>query len=132
MKHLKCLRKLQKQICEKNIKIEQEMKTHLETRSYIRPVFKCKFCSENELTMEVQQGKHQDLNFECEFLAHTEEDLDLHIFTCEIYLCDDCSSRLKTISDLKKHLNDDKHRIINNGYYKIIHANIGKNSDSEI
>ena len=82
--------------------------------------------------MEVQQGKHQDLNFECEFLAHTEEDLDLHIFTCEIYLCDDCSSRLKTISDLKKHLNDDKHRIINNGYYKIIHANIGKNSDSEI
>ena len=62
----------------------------------------------------------------CGFLTRTEEDLDLHLFTCEIYLCDDCSARLKTISDLKKQ------KIINNRYYKIIHAKIGKNSVSEI
>ena len=85
--------------------------------------------------MEVQQGKHHDKNFErglSGFFANTEEDLDLHIFMCDIFLCDYCSSRLRTISDLKKHLNDDKHRIISNADYKIIHAKIGKNSDSEI
>ena len=125
-------------ICEKTLRTKEEMKKHLKTHSYIRPVFKCEkceFCCETELTMEVHQGKNHDTNFECGlcgFLAKTEEDLDLHLFTCEIYLCDDCSVRLKTISDLKKHLNDDKHKIINNRYYKIIHAKIGQNSDSEI
>ena len=126
------------EICEKSIRNEREMKTHLKTHSYIRPVFKCEkceFCSENVFTMEVHQGKNHDKNFECGlcgFFAKSEEDLDLHLFTCEIYSCDDCGTRLNTISELKKHLSDDKHRIRNNQYYKIIHAKIGKNSDSEI
>ena len=69
----------------------------------------------------------------CGYEANTLENLDMHLFTCEIYICDYCCDvRFKTLTDLKAHLNDGNHRTTNINYYKIIHAKQGKTSESEI
>ena len=91
------------------------MKVHMKTHSYIRSEYKCEeceYCSETKLTMEVHIGKEHDPNFECVlcgYVANTLEYLDLHLFTCEIYICDYCCDVIvKTITELKAHLNDGK------------------------
>jgi hypothetical protein len=114
------------------------MKVHMKTHSYIKADYKCEdcdYCSETKLTMEVHLGKEHDPNFECGlcgFVAKTLENLELHLFTCEIYICDSCQKRFNSIPDLKKHLNDGDHRIVNPSYYKIFHAKQGKTSECEI
>jgi hypothetical protein len=125
-------------LCEKEIKNILEMKVHMKTHSYKKAEFKCEdceYCSETKLTMEVHLGKEHDPNFECGlcgFVATTLENLELHLFTCEIYICDSCRLRFKSIPDLKKHLHDVEHRIVNPKYYTIFHAKQGKTSESEI
>ena len=96
------------------------MKIHMKTHSYIRPQFKCEECDlicERELTMEVHIGKVHDENFECglcSFIANSEENLVMHLVTCEIYICDRCDKRelcekqFKTISELKTHYTSEK------------------------
>ena len=65
-------------------------------------------------------------------MTKTLENLELHLFACEIYICDLCQTKLKSIPDLRKHLNNGEHRIVNPNYYKIFHAKQGKKSESEI
>ena len=57
--------------------------------------------------MEVHIGKkHSDL-FDCGLCA-TEtkslENLNIHLSTCEMYKCEDCDLRLKSLSEIKKHV----------------------------
>jgi hypothetical protein len=65
------------------------MKTH----SYKSALFKCEECEffgTNHLTMEVHLGKEHSANFECglcEVEAKDLENLEMHLFTCEIYEC---------------------------------------------
>ena len=40
----------------------------------------------------------------CEFKADNLENLEMHLFTCEIYECNNCKSREKTLSDVKTHI----------------------------
>ena len=124
------------EVCEKEMNNKQEMQRHLKTHSYKRAQFKCEECEficERELTMEVHLGKFHDNNFECGlcgFLANSEDNLNMHLVTCEIYICDRCHKRFKTISELKSHYTSDK--IVYEKFDKVLHAKVGRKEDSEV
>ena len=83
--------------------------------------------------MEVHLGKFHDNNFECGlcgFLANSEDNLNMHLVTCEIYICDRCHKRFKTISELKSHYTSDK--IVYEKFDKVLHAKVGRKEDSEV
>ena len=77
---------------------------------------------------------HQEI-FECGlcgFEAIDLEKLELHLFTYEIFVCKSCEGRCKTISDIKKHLLDGEHYIVNEKYYKVIHAKQNRGNKEEV
>ena len=82
------------------------MKQH----SYIRAYYKCEDCEfegENYETMEVHFGKTHSDNLECglcEVQMDTLENLEMHLFTCEIYVCCSCFLKGKSLSELKSHV----------------------------
>ena len=50
------------------------------------------------------------------------EALDLHLTTCQIYICEDCYCRTKHLHNIKEHLNE-KHSS-DGDFFEIIHAKI--------
>ena len=67
--------------------------------------------------MKVNNGKDHSDNFECglcEYAAETEGNLELHLFTCEMYHCTafygkfpiktECALKGKNLNELKKHM----------------------------
>ena len=66
---------------------------------------------ENKYTMEVHIGKYHAVDFECalcEFKAKSLDELELHMFTCEVYMCETCEIRVKTLKAIKTHIADDR------------------------
>ena len=101
----------------------------------------CNFVGTNDMTMEVHNGKfHTDI-FDCgicEYVAETEEDnLDLHLFTCEIYHCTatfgsfpnrtECTKKYKNLSEMKRHVEKE-----HDENTKIKHIKISKNNPDEV
>ena len=81
--------------------------------------------------MDVHIGKNHAEKFECglcEFEAGDIEALNLHMFTCEIYLCETCDINFMTLADLKEHLMKE-HKT--EKYQRVIHAKQNR-SDDEI
>ena len=51
--------------------------------------------------------KHSE-KFECELCKYEAQDLenlDLHMFTCEMYRCEKCDYKCNSISDIRTHIN---------------------------
>ena len=98
------------ELCEAKLENEQIMKEHLKYHSYKKSTYKCEdcdYCSENFLTMEVHVGKHHGEKIDCglcNFEAKDLEALNMHLSTCEIYVCDDCCYRSIHIHEIKEHL----------------------------
>ena len=42
----------------------------------------------------------------CMLVVKTEEILETHIVTCEIYSCNECKTKFTTVSDIKKHIKE--------------------------
>ena len=88
------------------LKLQKKVQHHC----YKKSTCKCKDCDfvgENEYTMEVHIGKYHSDNFECgicEYTTESVDNLDIHLTTCKIYECDDCSIRMNTLKDLKAHI----------------------------
>ena len=114
------------ELCEAKVDNEREMKDHMKIHSYKKSTFKCEdcdFCSENFLTMEVHVGKLHSGKFECGLCNYDAKDLEtlnIHISTCQIYVCDDCCFRTVHIHDIKEHL-ENSHTSI---YDTIIHGKV--------
>ena len=56
--------------------------------------------------MEVHVGKYHSEKFECglcEYEAENLENLETHLFTCEIFECNKCGLRGKSMKDIIKH-----------------------------
>ena len=74
------------------------------------------------------------LIFECclcgFFLANSADNLSMHLVTCEVYICDRCNKRYKTISDLKAHYKTETIKF--KKLDKVVHAKVGRTEDSEI
>ena len=98
------------ELCEAKLENEQIMKEHLKYHSYKKSTYKCEdcdYCSENFLTMEVHVGKHHGGKTECglcNFEAKDLEALNMHLSTCQIYVCDECYYRTIHIHEIKEHL----------------------------
>ena len=97
-------------LCEKEIKNKNEMKTHMRTHSYKNVSYKCNKCEflgYSEIDVSVHSGKAHGDCFECGLCEHISPDLEtleLHLFTCEIYQCNNCETIFKNLGDLKSHL----------------------------
>ena len=92
------------------------------------------------MTMDVHTGKYHTDIFECgicEFIAESEEGLEIHLFTCEIYHCNGqygsfpnsvaCTVKSKNISDMKRHLEKE-----HDENATIKHRKISKNNPEEV
>ena len=113
----------------------REYKVHVYTHSYTSEamIFKCKNCefeTKSVYTMEVHVAKCNVEKFECGLCEDTfveEKDLDTHLRTCEIYECSDCWKRLKNLSDIKKHI-EENHK----DYTTLNHLKINREREFEV
>ena len=69
----------------------------------------CDYVCESSYTMDMHIGKKHKEELErglCECKFDNLEVLEIHQVTCEVYQCgnSDCKERVKTISEIKKHL----------------------------
>merc|ERR1712129_411012 len=98
------------ELCNETIDNVKEKKKHMLSHSYKSAVFQCEDCNfvgENKYTMEVHSGKNHTNERECgicEYRTESEENLELHLTTCEIYICDMCDIRMKSLSNMKAHI----------------------------
>ena len=103
-------------ICDKVEKSNKDLKAHIKTHAYKIVKYKCEDCEfvgARKETMNVHLGKCHSGNFVCglcEFTANTLEDLETHLFTCEMYECNACYERTSRLADLMDHLRD-KHEV---------------------
>ena len=87
---------------------EANLKTHI-TEEHEK-CNDCDFVGGNNHTIDVHVGKVHSEYLECglcEFKADNLENLEMHLFTCEIYECNNCKSREKTLSDVKTYIKKD-------------------------
>ena len=121
-------------LCEKTCKNSQEMKKHLLTHSYKEANYKCSDCdfvSEHLVSMEVHVGKYHSESYDCGLCSSevgSLENLETHLRTCEIYQCDDCEIRMKSISEIKEHVTE----IHKRESLWINHLKMDRNNFSEI
>ena len=73
--------------------------------------------------MEVHVGKEHSEKNECglcNYEAKDSEALNLHLRTCQVYICEECNFRTKHLHDIQKHLND----LHSDQYSEILHAKL--------
>ena len=121
-------------LCDKTCKNSHEMKKHLITHSYKEANYKCSDCdfvSEHIISMEVHIGKCHSENYDCgicSFEAGSLENLETHLRTCEVYQCDECEKRIKSIAEIKEHITN----IHDREAWWINHLKMDRNTSSEI
>ena len=125
------------ELCGETFEKSCDLKKHVKTHSYKKASFKCvecEFVGSNEVTMAVHSGKTHSDNFDCgicEYQAKSKEELEIHLFTCEIYICSVCRSKEKTLSDLKKHTEDEHTPYIYNNLM-LYHNKIDRSDQEEV
>ena len=88
------------------------MKNHLKTHTYKQISLKCQECeflNDNKYSMHVHHGKKHMQTFQCGLCdceTKTLEDLEIHLFTCEIFKCMSCELKVKTLSNIKSHIKE--------------------------
>ena len=85
----------------------------------------CDYVCENSLTMEVHIGQLHSEKVECglcNYKANNLESLNLHISTCETYICEDCCYRTTKLHDINDHLNNKHDR----DWLQITHAKVNR------
>ena len=123
------------ELCDFVAKNKSELKSYLKTHSYKSVNFKCKECEqfcETEIEMEVHIGKKHSDQFDCGicgFEIKTLEDLNIHLTTCEMYKCEECDLRVKSLSEIKKHVENEHSKW--KKLQAIIHIKQNRN-DSEV
>ena len=100
-------------LCDEIIESQKDLKTHMKRHSYNFATWKCVECDfvgGCEDTMQVHVGKFHSEKIECslcESEAKTFEDLDTHLFTCEIYECGKYKTKRKSLKEIKTHVESD-------------------------
>ena len=131
------------ELCDKKFDTVKILRNHMKSHSYQDAKYKCVDCDfvgTNDMTMDVHTGKYHTDIFECgicEFIAESEEGLEIHLFTCEIYHCNGqygsfpnsvaCTVKSKNISDMKRHLEKE-----HDENATIKHRKISKNNPEEV
>ena len=96
-------------ICEDELTSQNEMKKHMKQHSYIIAKFKCEDCDfvgENGESMNVHIGRTHSELYECglcDMEFDSSEKIEIHLFTCETFHCEDCGRKEKTFTNIKEH-----------------------------
>ena len=100
------------ELCEKVIQNNTGMKQHLKEHSCQLIQYKCSFCNylaKDGLAIEAHVRITHEGSFDCcicDFVAKDNESLEIHLNTCETYKCTKCDMVLKTIPEIKHHVED--------------------------
>ena len=57
------------------------------------------------------------------------ENLDIHLNTCEVYQCGGCEKILKTIKDVKNHIEEKQYE---DGWHFVYHLKLDRNKSNEV
>ena len=112
-----------------------EMRKHVASHSYTYSKFKCdecEFVGGNDATMQVHIGKYHADKLECGLCyveERSQECLEIHLATCEVFECTKCEERFKTISDMKNHIKEKKYP---GGFATVQHLKKDRNNSSEV
>ena len=82
------------------------LQKNLEDVIFLRELksFYPEYQSQDWLNTEVYLGK---LKYECGQLCDFDAiNLEIHLVTCEIYQCDNCKIKFKSIRDIKEHIEE--------------------------
>ena len=112
------------------------MEKHLKKHSYKHVQVQCNFCTylaNNELGIEAHVRQIHEKTFDfciCEYVTKDDEELEMHLNSCEIYTCDICKEKMKNLSKLKTHLQENhEDKILK---YKVAHHIKRNRGNSEI
>ena len=94
----------------------------------------CNFVATDDFSLQLHNERKHTGFFECVFCEYTaddEQDLNMHLHTCETYTCEECEPKFlaKNIHDLKAHLirkHDDKSKNTKIMHNKLDRTNIDK------
>ena len=107
------------ELCEEKFESSKDLKKHMLIHSLERTIFRqfkckdCRFLGDDFETMQVHGGKCSTTNFDCglcDLQIDTLENLETHLASCEVYECDKCEKRYKTLSDMKHHIENDHNK----------------------
>ena len=127
-------------ICEEVLKSKEDKKKHLKTHSYKTASYRCEECEfigSTMVTMDVHSGKFHSKKFVCglcDYEAGSLENLDMHLFTCEMFECCRCDDRMLKLADLKDHIRSAHGNRYEEGekIAGIVHLKMDRNSYSEV
>ena len=111
------------------------MKTHSYKFVNSSGVYKCEECeflSRSRYTMDVNEGKCRNEDFQCglcESNFENTKNLDLHLVKCEVYQCGENERKLraKTVKEIRNHLKE-----IHGYPMEVIHLKTDRYNPSEI
>ena len=89
------------ELCGKQFENINAIKKHMKEQTYKNAKIKCEECDfigQNEITMEVHYGKFHSKNFDCGICdneAKSLANLQMHLFTCEMFKCSVCEKKVK-------------------------------------
>ena len=124
-------------VCSEMFTKPRDMKKHMKIHSYKSTSYDCRceecdYVCKTAFTMEMHVGKNHKEEFECgmcECKFENIEVLEIHQATCEVYQCgdSDCKERVKTISEIKKHLAE-----VHGHPMQVVHLKIDREDPQEI
>ena len=121
--------------CDDMIESGKEMDLHLKYNHNGRnAAYKCEDCDfigENGCSLDVHHGKCHNPNFECglcDYLGKTLDKLEMHLTTCEAYICMDCNFRGRFIADIRTHLRKEH----SDANVNITHAKLDRKDDNAV
>ena len=121
--------------CDDMIESGNEMILHLKFIHTGRNVaYKCEDCDfigENGCSLDVHHGKNHNPNFECglcDYLGKTLEKFEMHLTTCEAYICMACNFRGRFIADIRTHMRKEH----SDDNIRITHAKLDRKDDNAV
>ena len=127
-------------VCDKELKTKQQMKHHMVSHTYLYEedyklkCQECDFVGKNAWSMQIHQGKCHIKNIECglcEYRAKDNEQLDIHIKTCEIYECNHCEYGTKTLSEMRKHKTESSECLTSSVFHVKVDRKFENEADSK-
>ena len=94
-------------LCDKIVNTSKDMKNHLRTHSYKHVQFKCDqfdFIGGEEIEMEIHTARTHGETYECGLCDYESPDLetlDIHLKTCETYICEVCDEKISQLPNVK-------------------------------
>ena len=125
--------------CEYKAHSKSSLEDHLKEHTYKELKFKCEDCDflvNDILSLDIHVGRKHSGNFECAicgFKAKSEDNLNIHLHTCETFSCDYCwdpKVTVNNLTDLVTHLKEKHPKHLKNT--NITHTKMDRNDTDKV